>query len=83
MSSLVAFTIAEETKKQIHTLARQTGKPEKVVMREVFETGLKNYTTTPTTSVQAALDLIEWAEKNDLRGPKDLSTNHNKYAWEE
>ena len=66
MSSLVAFTVPEETKKQINTLARQTGKPEKVVMREVFETGLKSYTLTPTKSVQAALDLIEWAEKNDI-----------------
>ncbi len=83
MSSLVVFTVPEETKKQINTLARQTGKPEKVVMREVFETGLKSYTLTPTKSVQAALDLIEWAEKNEIRGPKDLSTNHNKYAWEE
>ncbi len=74
MSSLVTFTIAEETKKHIHTLARQTGKPEKVVLREVFETGLKNYTTTPTKSAQAVLDLIAWAEKNQIKSTvHDLS----------
>ncbi len=75
--------ITEGTREQIDNLARITGKPQETVLREVVETGLKSYTATPTKSVKAVLDLIEWAEKEHIAGPKDLSTNHNKYAWED
>jgi len=35
-------------------------------------------------STKAVLDLIEWAEKEQITGKAtDVSTNHNKYAWEE
>ena len=82
MSSVV-LKITEGTREQINNLARITGKPQETVLREVVETGLKSYTATPTKSVKAVLDLIEWAEKEHIAGPKDLSTNHNKYAWED
>ena len=81
--SSVMLKITEGTRKQIDNLARITGKPQETVLREVVETGLKSYTATPTKSVKAVLDLIEWAEKEHIAGPKDLSTNHNKYAWED
>ena len=65
-------------------LARLTAKPEKKVVQEVMEAGLKTYQTLPTKSAKAVLDLIAWAEENDITGPvKDVSTHHNKYAWEE
>ncbi len=82
MSSVV-LKITEGTREQIEKLARITGKPQEAVLREVVETGLKSYTATPTKSVKAVLDLIEWAEKEHIAGPKDLSTNHNTYAWED
>lgn len=28
------------------------------------------------------LGLIDWAEKKNIAGPKDLSENHDKYLWE-
>jgi hypothetical protein len=83
MSSHVAFTINEATREQIDTLARKTGKPKEAVLREVVETGLKSYRTVPTKGVKALLDLAEWAEKNNVTAPSDLSANHNKYAWGE
>ena len=84
MSSHVAFTINEETREQIDTLVRRTGKPKEAVLREVVETGLKSYTSTPSKSTSAVLDLITWAEKEHITGQaKDVSTNHNTYAWEE
>ncbi len=83
MSSLVAVKITGETREQIDNLVRLTGKPKETVLREVVETGLKSYTTTPTKGVKALLDLAKWAEENNVTGPKDLSANHNKYAWEE
>ena len=82
MSSVV-LKITEGTREQINNLARITGKPQETVLREVVETGLKSYTATPTKSVKAVLDLIAWAEKEHIAGPKDLSTNHNTYAWED
>jgi hypothetical protein len=75
--------VTEETREQIENLARTTGKPKETILGEVVETGLKRYQTTPTKGVQALLDLVAWAEEHHITGPKDLSTNHNKYAWEE
>ena len=83
MSSLVTLTINEKAREQINTLVRRTGKPKDAVLREVVETGLKSYKTIPTKGVKALVDLAAWAEKNNVTGPTDLSTNHNKYAWEE
>jgi hypothetical protein len=82
MSSVV-LRITEGTREQIDNLARITGKPQETVLREVVETGLKSYQTTPTKGVKALLDLAAWAEEHNITGPADLSTNHNKYAWEE
>ncbi len=82
MSALL-WNLDEKTREQVENLARMTGKPEEAVVRELVEAGLKSYTATPTKSVKAVLDLIEWAEKEHIVGPKDLSTNHNTYAWED
>jgi hypothetical protein len=84
MSSHVQFTINEKAREQIDTLVRTTGKPKEAVLREVVETGLKSYTSTPSKSARAVLDLIAWAEKEHITGAAtDVSTNHNTYAWEE
>lgn len=84
MSSHVTVTMNEATRARIEHLARITGKPKEAVLREVVETGLKSYQPMPTKGVKAILDLIEWAEKEQIKSSvTDLSTNHNKYAWEE
>ena len=84
MNSLMLVDLDQQTKDQIERLVRITGKPEKTVIREVVTSGLKTYSTAPSKSAQAVLDLIEWAEKEQIRSSvTDLSTNHNKYAWEE
>jgi predicted DNA-binding protein len=59
MNSLTYLTVESSIREQIEKLARMTGKPEKVVLREVVKAGLKTYTQIPTKSAQAALDLIE------------------------
>ncbi len=61
------ITIDDETKKQVDALTRKVGKPEKEVIREVVKAGLKTYQITPTKSAKAILDLIEWAEKEQIR----------------
>jgi hypothetical protein len=76
--------IDEETRKQVDVLTRAAGKPENEVLADVVKAGLKAYQPpAPTKGVKALLELAEWAEKNHVSGPEDLSTNHNKYAWDE
>jgi hypothetical protein len=84
MNTLMVVDLDQQTREQIERLVRITGKPEQTVIREVVTNGLKTYSTTPSKSAQAVLDLIEWAEKEQITGKaKDVSTNHNTYAWEE
>jgi hypothetical protein len=74
----------DKTAGQIEALARMSGKSEKAVMQDLVKTGLKAYHSVPTKSAKAVLDLIKWAEQVHLPGKaRDLSTNHNKYAWNE
>ncbi|HYT40971.1 MAG TPA: hypothetical protein VEP90_01375, partial [Methylomirabilota bacterium] len=83
-SRFLPIAVDQHTRKQIERLVRITGKPEKTVIREVVTSGLKTYSTAPSKSAQAVLDLIAWAEKEHITGnATDLSTNHNIYAWEE
>ncbi len=81
--NMLHIPIDEETRKQVEALTRTAGKPENEVLADVVKAGLKTYQTTPTQSAQAILDLIAWAEKEQIRSSvTDLSTNHNRYAWE-
>lgn len=73
----------DETRKQIHRLALTTGKPKAKIVREALTTGLQTYKAPPSNSVKAALDLIAWAEKNYITGPKDLSQNIDTYLWDD
>jgi predicted DNA-binding protein len=80
----IQLKLDEHIQARIHSLAQKTGKPEETVIREAVIAGLNNYQATPTKSAKAVLDLINWAEKEHITGiVKDLSTNHNKYAWEQ
>lgn len=81
--SILTFTIDDTTRKQIDTLVRTTGKPKEAVLREVLRTGLQRYTKTRPNAAKALLELAKWAEKNNVTGPEDLSTNHDTYAWGE
>ena len=84
MSNIVSFSVTDETKRQVNRLVHITGKQGEAVLRELVETGLKSYKTSPTKSAKATLDLIEWAEKENITGTvTDASTHHNKYAWED
>jgi predicted DNA-binding protein len=79
------FTIHDRhLQTEIEKLAVNTGKPKETILREIIKTGLQSYQANPSKSAQAALDLIAWAEKEQITSKtKDLSTNHNSYAWEE
>lgn len=44
-------------------------------MLKTMQTNLKG--------AQGLLALAKWAEKEHIKGPKDLSENHDKYIWGE
>lgn len=43
---------------------------------------LKNIQANPK-SAQGLLVLAKWAEQEHIKGPKDVSENHDKYIWGE
>jgi len=46
-------------------------------------TTLQTDRETPSTTTKTLFELAEFAEKLGVKGPKDLSTNHDKYLWDE
>jgi hypothetical protein len=75
--------IDAKTRDQIEDLARLTGKPEEKVVAEVLETELKSYKKTRPSAAKALLELADYAEKIGAKGPKDLSTHHDTYLYDE
>lgn len=75
--------LSEELKNKLDIKARMTGKSKAELAREALEEGLKKTQTTKSDSANALLELAKLAKQlpSDLNDPKDVSTNHNYYAW--
>lgn len=61
--------------------AKRESKPKAVVIREALKNGLKG--KKEQTVGKALLELAELGKKLNARGPTDLSTNHDKYLYED
>lgn len=61
------------------SLVRKEGKAE--VIRKALEHGLKDLQPTGSPSAQALLDLAKLADMLPKKGPRDVSVNHDYYAW--
>lgn len=66
--------------RSIDIVAKQQKKPKAQVIRESLERSLE---TKAETIGEALEKLIEAGKKFHLHGPKDLSTNHDKYLYED
>lgn len=78
------FYFPEEMYRELQLLAKSSRKTITQVLRDLVQIGLKKKKQRGTAYV--LLELARMAEKHKLRGPKDLSKNHDKYfveAWEE
>lgn len=64
----------------IDFVAKRERKPKAQVIREFLEEGLKKK---EGNAGKALLELAALGKKLNLKGPKDLSTNHDKYLYEE
>lgn len=69
----------------IEQLARMLRRKKADIMREAFEKGVQEMRPVHAGSAQALLDLAKSVEglPPDKNAPKDLSTNLDKYLWDE
>ena len=74
--------LTEEQDKEIARLAVVIKKPKAAVLRHLIVYGLKNSSLARSSSTRALLALADLAEKLPSKGPKDLSANLDKYAWD-
>lgn len=77
----ISVHIEDDTKRRISFIAQAKNKAEAVIIREALDKGLK--ATQPKSNAQALLDLANMAEKIPTKpgSPKDVSINHDYYAW--
>ena len=75
--------LTEEQNREITRLAMITEKPKAAVLRHLIVFGLKNDSLAKSNTAQALLRLVGLAETLPSKGPKDLSANLDKYAWDE
>lgn len=66
---------------EVDLIAKEEKKTKAQVIRESLEHALK--TRKKETIGEALGKLIDAGKKFHLRGPKDLSTNHDKYLYED
>ena len=75
--------LTEEQNREITRLAVVVKKPKAAVLRHLIVFGLKNASLAKSSSTRALLKLADLAELLPGKGPKDMSTNLDKYAWDE
>ena len=74
--------LSENLQKNIKLVARKEKKSAAQVIREALEKGLAK--KAPKRSVgEALLELAAIGKRYNIKGPTDLSTNHDKYLYEE
>lgn len=71
------------TKRKVDILALTSKKPKAVIIRDALSVGLRVYKVPVSNSATGLLRIAELAKKLNVRGPKDLSKNHDKYLWDE
>lgn len=73
--------LTEELCRDIEIVARREKKPKAKVIRDSIEKGLAKKKPKQTAG-EALLGLAELGEKLGVKGPTDLSTNHDSYYEE-
>ncbi|MBI4096221.1 MAG: hypothetical protein HY425_00715 [Candidatus Levybacteria bacterium] len=73
--------LPEEMNREIAYLARLRGKSKAEVTRNILEAGLKIVEPKKSSSARALIDIANLAKKLHIKGPRDLSENHDYYTW--
>lgn len=73
--------IPDDLERQILNTALTQKKSKAEVMRKALEKGIAHMQQQGTVSAEALLKIADVGERYNPQGPKDLSTNMNKYLW--
>ncbi len=74
--------LPEELNKKIEQAAEEQGKSKAEVLRIAIKEGLGTTTFQSNASAQSMLRIEEIGQKNNIFGPKDASTEIDKYLWD-
>lgn len=73
--------IPDELNRKIELVVKTQKKSKAAIIREALAKGIVSIQRDKGASAEALLKLAKFAEKYSIKGPKDLSSNLNKYAW--
>lgn len=73
--------IPDELNEKISRAAIAQKKSKAEVIRKALEKGISEVEPGKNAGVEALLKLAELAQKYNIKGPKDLSVNHDYYLW--
>jgi hypothetical protein len=73
--------IPEHLEKKINLKAEEEKRSKAEVIRETLEAGFDSLERQKTGGVEALLRLADLAKTLDIKGPRDLSVNHDYYLW--
>lgn len=78
----ISVHISDETKQRINLAVRAKGKMESEIIRDALEQGLR-VIHPKSSSAQALINLAKLAEQlpSEQGAPKNVSENHDYYAW--
>lgn len=77
--------LTEDQERELNRRAAIAKRAKAAVLREVIDQGLKTTPSQKSASTASFMKLAEIAQKFKGRGsaPRDLSTNLDKYIWDE
>lgn len=78
----ISVYIPDETKKRINLAAKAKNKAESEIIRDALDKGLQSVYP-KSKSITALLELARLAEQipTETGEPRDVSVNHDYYAW--
>lgn len=71
----------EELNQEIERMVNDTNKSKAMIIREALKEGLTSIKKYNICGVEALLKIAELGQKINAKGPKDLSSNMDKYLW--
>lgn len=69
--------------RHIDQVAKREKRAKAQVIRDTLEKGFKRRQKTQKNAGEVLLEIAAMAKKYKWKGPKDLSTNHDKYLYED
>ena len=75
--------LPKELKEKVLIVANSQGTSQADVIRKALQEGLGTAGFQSNASAQGMIKIGKLAEKLQVKGPKDLSENLDKYTWDE